>query len=123
VDWRVCEKYPLFPVAMSHGMPFLLIAGYNGSGYSDDTADKCLQLCEALPLIPRDLSDGDYEKGAQELVESDDFKKLYLDTNVLIHVEKMIFRQAQHPDTIKRFRQKVKSSINVEIRDTPQTNN
>jgi hypothetical protein len=119
---HVTNKNPLFPLILSQGIPFLLITGYEGSGYTDDTGDKCVHLCEGFKLITRALPENGYEDAARALVKSEEFETLYVDTNVLIHVEKMIFAQAQCPDPLIRKGGNVESSIEVKMWSVPQTN-
>ena len=116
------QAYPLFPLAVSHGVPFLLISGYNLSGYTDDSADKCLKCCEGFDLITNELSEQGYADAERALVNSDEFKSLYTDTNVVPYVKKMIFEQSLCSDPRQRTQVNGESSIEIKIWSVPQTN-
>jgi hypothetical protein len=64
-------------MAVSNGVPFLLIRGYRAGGFTGDSPEKTVELCEGFSLIPADLSETGYEKAAQELIKSEIFRKLY----------------------------------------------
>jgi hypothetical protein len=117
------DKNPLFPLILSDGIPFLLVNSYGGSGYTDDTGDKCLQICEGFTLITKEIPEMGYTHAAYVLIESDDFKASYADTNVLKYVNPMILAQAQCSNPMTRMRQPVKSSIDVKMWSVPRTNN
>ena len=123
VNRQVSDKNELFPLVLSRGAPFLLIYGFNGSGYTSDTADKCLQLCEGFTLIPRELPEGGYEDAANALLESKEFRMLYTNTNQLPIMEKMILAQAHCPNMLAPKNENVKSSIEVKMWSIPRTNN
>lgn len=119
VNEREFDKNQLFPLALYHGVPFLLIYGYNAGGYTSDTADKCLQLCEGFSLITKDLPENGYEVAARAFVESHEFRTIYLHTNELPYVENMILGQARCDDPMTRRGIEVKD---VKISNPPQTN-
>lgn len=112
----------LFPIALYRGVPFLLIYGYSAGGYTSDTADKCVKLCEGFSLITKDLPENGYEVAARSFVESQEFRAIYLRTNALVYVEKMILGQARCDGTMIRGRIKSKNTIIVKIWNPPQTN-
>lgn len=95
IDRNITEKFPLFPMVITNGIPFLLIKGYNAGGYSSDTPEKCVELCKGFSLIPADLREGDYEEAARELVESENFQKLYPDPEKRKQSVEMILNQAR----------------------------
>jgi hypothetical protein len=64
-------------MVLSNGVPFLLIRGYSAGGFTGDTPEKCIELCEGFPLISADLSETGHEKAAQDLIKSEMFQKLY----------------------------------------------
>jgi hypothetical protein len=97
VDWTIADKFPLFPIAVSNGVPFLLIRGYNAIGYSGDTPEKCVELCAGFSLVPDDFREGDYENAARELVQSENFQKLYSDSQKRKQWGEMILNQARSP--------------------------
>jgi hypothetical protein len=126
VNEHELDTNQLFPIALYRGVPFLLIYGYEGSGYTSDTADKCVQLCEGFSLITNDLPENGYEVTAHSFVESQEFRAIYLHTNALVYVEKMILGQARCDDPLARRgispENTIKNTIDVKIWNPPQTN-
>jgi hypothetical protein len=92
----VAEKYPLFPLALMDGVPFLLVQDYQLSGASEPGAsalklcDKCEIITNALPQ----LQESGYRQAASRLVRSDLFRRLYKDTNDLAAMTDMVMQQA-----------------------------
>jgi hypothetical protein len=77
INWNIGEHLPQFPMAISNGVPFMLIRGYSAAGFTGDTPEKTLELCESFPLLSADLSENGYEKAARDLIKSEMFQKLY----------------------------------------------
>jgi hypothetical protein len=77
IDWDIGEHLPHFPMADSNGVPFLLIRGYSTGGFTSDTPEKTIELCEGFSLLSADLSETGYEKAARDLIKSEMFQKLY----------------------------------------------
>lgn len=90
------KKFPLFPIALSNNVPFLLIQGYNLGGAAESPAE-CLKICEGLSLIKKDYSLTGYEKAAKALTQSESFLKLY-DKKDRPQMVKMILHQAGEPE-------------------------
>lgn len=97
LDENVAEKFPLFPLVISNGVPLLLVKGFNAMGYTSDTAENCVALCEGFSLVAADLSDKEYETAAQGLVKSETFQKLYPDSKSRKQAEIMVLTQAKPP--------------------------
>jgi hypothetical protein len=95
IDPESVKLFPLFPIAMAHNVPFLLVRGYASGGYSGDTPEKCVQSCQELSLIPSDLPEKGFTEAAYELIRSPQFKKLYPAAKDIDEVSKMILAQAQ----------------------------
>lgn len=75
------RRFPLYPMALSDGVPFLLNTGWkrpNGriNVPIPDEGKKHLDLCDTLELIPADLQAFGYEEAARRLVASDEFNRL-----------------------------------------------
>ena len=90
-------KFPLFPLAISKGIPFVLIKGYELDGRGESAA-KCLELCHDFPVETRDLAENasqDYESAARALIKSDDFKWLYIPQGAWSSMSKEILNQAK----------------------------
>lgn len=124
VNEAAIDKNQLFPIVLSHGVPFLMIESYIAGGYSSDTAEKCVKLCGGFNLITKDLPENGYVDAAHALAESQEFRTLYLNTNDLVYVERMILGQARCDDPFTRLGIKsvIKNTINVKISNGPQTN-
>jgi hypothetical protein len=95
VDWKIAEELPLFPMALSRGVPFLLLKGYRAGGATADTARKCVERCENFSLISADLPEGAFQEAAQELIRSEAFQKLYLTAGGRKEAADMVLDQAQ----------------------------
>ncbi len=102
VDLRVAERFPLFPMALSHGVPFLLVRGYASGGHSEDTPERCVELCETLSLITADLSEEGFQKAAPDLIESEAFQALYLDPKGRREAAAMILGQAASAPAVRK---------------------
>jgi hypothetical protein len=73
---QVAKHFRLFPIAISNGVPFLLIRGYELGGNPEHATD-CVQHCEGLSLIEKDYPLAGYEKAARDLIQTDSFYQLY----------------------------------------------
>jgi hypothetical protein len=86
VNKDVAKQFPLFPIAVSDNVPFLLVNGYRVEGVDESAAD-CVKLCEGLSLINKDYSTSDHEKAARTLTETESFRRLYLEKDLQVMVE------------------------------------
>jgi hypothetical protein len=77
VNTNAFELFPLFPIAISEGIPFELVSGYHGDGFFGNPPKSCVKLCENLSIITSDLSAPNYEAAARELIQSKEFQQLY----------------------------------------------
>jgi len=78
VDWNVADKFPFFPIALSDGVPFLLLNGSMSGGWTSDTGSACVNLCGHFSIITNDLPQTGYKKAAQDLINSEAFRRLYI---------------------------------------------
>jgi len=92
------SKFPLFPIAISGGIPFELVEGYSLGGFNGNPAAKCVEYCKNLPIISTDLTNTNYEAAAQALIQSKEFRELYPDPSDQAWIAFMIRRQAGNPD-------------------------
>jgi hypothetical protein len=88
------QSFPLFPIALSKNVPFLLVRGYAAAGYSGDTPEKCVQLCQALNLISADLAEVNYRSAAEDLIQGNEFQRLYLASQERMNMAALILAQA-----------------------------
>jgi len=100
IDWSQTRQFPMFPLALSDGVPFLLVSGFTVGGYSPNTPDKCIELCEGFSLVAADLSVTNHLDAAINLVQSDKFKHLYSNTNASWETSGMVMEQA-NPTPVK----------------------
>lgn len=77
IDTNIIERFPLFPMALSDGVPFFIYRGYQINGRLAESAVEDLQLCEGFPMVPSDLPGSNYAKAAVNLIKSESFLKLY----------------------------------------------
>jgi len=79
----VRANFPLFPLALSRGVPFLLVNGYR-TGAMSSTHNESLRYvatCERLSMITHDLPTHGFERAAEDLIHSSEFRNLYSNTN------------------------------------------
>ena len=93
INQDTAKKFPLFPVALSDGVPFLLVEGYQLEGLPE-SANDCLKLCEGFALVKEDYSTADYEKAARALTQTKEFRQLYQEADRQAMAD-MILRQAK----------------------------
>ena len=74
---NVLEYFPLFPMAMSDGVPFLIFQGFFLDGRLVEGSGDDLELCKGFPMIEADLSNTNYVSAAMKLLRSEPFLKLY----------------------------------------------
>lgn len=77
VNKEVISEFPLFPIALSDGVPFLLIDGYNAGAGSGENVLACIAKCRSLELIPADLPETGFRGAAEKLMKSEQFRRLY----------------------------------------------
>lgn len=89
------RRFPLFPFAVTKGVPFYLLEGYNLAGLPEPP-EACLDACEKFSLVPDDMALTGYKEAALALVGSTDFQELYRDKNPedLREMREIILRQA-----------------------------
>ena len=88
------RKFPLFPLAIKNGVPFLIVEGYELQG-SPELVDGCMQLCGHLPLISEDMPETNLKEAAQRLVTSKEFKELYAKPDYAENMAKLVILQAE----------------------------
>lgn len=76
IDPTAAKQFPLFPIAVSDRVPFLLVKGYRLQGRGESAA-ACLKLCEGFSLVKEDYAVADYEKPARALTQMESFSQLY----------------------------------------------
>jgi hypothetical protein len=89
------SKFPLFPLAISQRVPFVLLRGYELSG-REESAGECIELCRSFPMVSDYLPDNHYEAAARALIKSKEFKWLYSDHDAWFAMSKLILRQARN---------------------------
>ena len=119
VDWAVAERLPQFPMILSQGVPFLLLRGYGMGGYTSDTGEKCVELCEKFPLISADLPEKGFQEAAQELIKNETFQKLYSTPEGRKEATEMILAQASGTNLQSRF--VGVSTISISTSPPPET--
>ena len=98
VNWEFAQaNYPLFPLALSRGVPFLLVSGYTVAalGPSGNESLRYIAKCENLRMITHDLPARGFERAAEDLVDSPEFRKLYSNSGGMLEdMKEMILEQA-----------------------------
>jgi hypothetical protein len=87
------KAFPLFPIALSDGVPFLLVRGYQLNG-RPESAIKCLNLCDGFAMVKKDYPSAGYEKAARALIQTRSFRQCY-DEEELSAMAEMVLRQAK----------------------------
>jgi hypothetical protein len=95
------RQMPMFPLALSNRVPFLLVEGYDIIGVPE-SALLSLQLCEGLALVTEDYPITGHEKAARDLVNKASFLQLY-EPQQRREMAEIILRQAK-PATERRIR-------------------
>lgn len=93
-DERIAKSFPLFPIAMSDGVPFLLIDGRVINGVPSVSGAGQVRKCEGLQIIDHDLPTTGFKKAAQDLIQSELFQKLYKDPREKDRMAQEILNQA-----------------------------
>lgn len=97
---NVNSKFPLFPLAISKGVPFILITGYTGCGRGE-LAYNCILQCRRFPMVQEDLCATNYEKAAKALIRSDEFKwDIYAPHNNMVFMSEEIMQQARRESIV-----------------------
>ena len=89
------KKFPSFPLAISEGVPFLVVEGYRIGGMRAENADQLLQQCETLPIISEDLPTFKHFKAAKALFGSQGFRDLFSTQEQFEYAQEMVFNQAR----------------------------
>lgn len=93
IGQHMAKQFPLFPIALSDRVPFLLVRGYSLKGQAE-SAFACVKLCDGFALVKDDYPLVGYEKAARALTQSDSFRQLY-DAADRPEMADMILRQAK----------------------------
>lgn len=83
-DEDVARRFPLFPIAMSDGVPFIISDGgyiFAGVPGPDFFGWHDVALCHDFTMITADLPTRNFQKAANKLVQSELFQKLYPESN------------------------------------------
>lgn len=94
-DNAIANRYPLFPIAISDGVPFMLVNGSQMYGMPSTTGAYDVQKCRDFQLIDHDYPSKGFEKAAQDLIQSELFQNLYKDPNDKEQMAKEILNQAR----------------------------
>jgi len=89
------NEFPFFPLALSDGVPFFLLNGYQGGG-RPEPPDECVAACRDLPLISSDLPTNGFALAAQKLIASDSFRRLYKPSYAAQLIPSMIQNQVSN---------------------------
>jgi hypothetical protein len=93
IDFAAVDRFPLFPITISEGVPFFLLTGYTLIGQGEPP-DECLKMCEKLNLVSRDLEKHNFSKAAEVLIKSEAFQRLYSSPNDLKEMSDLMKLQA-----------------------------
>ena len=93
INQETKKQFPLFPLALSDNVPFLVVEGYSFGGWRPGP-EGLLKKCESLSLITADLSNTNFEAAARTLIQSKAFQQLYKDPKIQQREAKMILGQA-----------------------------
>jgi hypothetical protein len=96
---KAVKEFPLFPIALSNRVPFLLVLGYELAGIGE-SGRPCLKLCEGMSLVIEDYPLDGYEKAALALTKMEAFRQLY-DEKEVAHMADIILGQAKEAKSRK----------------------
>ncbi|HEY5043924.1 MAG TPA: hypothetical protein VIK53_18275 [Verrucomicrobiae bacterium] len=94
-DDSIAKQFPLFPVAISDGTPFMLIDGHHIEGIGSESGARDVSQCEGFSIINAGLPTQGYKKAAQDLIQSELFQKLYKDPMAKDLMTQEILNQAE----------------------------
>jgi hypothetical protein len=89
--------FPKFPVAVTDGIPFILVFGFN-SGGGGPRFSETLRECQYLPLINHDMERCGKTRAlaaARKLTSSEAFQRLYRDQEQLTQATGFVLNQAR----------------------------
>ncbi len=75
-------QFPIFPLAIYDGVPFLLVEGYEGEGLFDSPF-AALNACKSLSMITNDLPETNFEMAAHGILTNSAFMSLYDDRDYI----------------------------------------
>jgi hypothetical protein len=76
INEAAADEFPLFPIALSERVPFILVDGYSLEG-AEELAFGCLDLCKRLEMIKEDYPTTGYELAAEALTRRGSFRQLF----------------------------------------------
>lgn len=94
-DNRIADRFPLFPIAISDGVPFMLVNGNQMYGLPSTTGAYDVRKCRDFQLIDHDYPTKGFEKAAQDLIQSGLFQNLYKDPKDREQMAQEILSQAR----------------------------
>ena len=100
MEKRATFLVPLFPIAVTNGVPFFLVGGYDISGLPVSAA-YCLQACSKLSLATNTLATSGFETAAERLIQSPSFRALYVDMEESQHMKNHVLTQAKRNKGLK----------------------
>ena len=93
-DKRVAKSFPSFPIAISDGVPFLLIDGRIIDGLPSVSGAGEVRKCSGLQTIDHGLPVRGFKNAARDLIQSESFQRLYLDPRDTSRMAEEIWNQA-----------------------------
>jgi hypothetical protein len=94
VNRDIAKLFPTFPMAISDGVPFMLIDGYSFGGISFESGVTDVYQCQHLPIFKWKIPVSGCRPAAQKLVASENFQKLYKNINDRIKMTQEVLDQA-----------------------------
>lgn len=94
-DSKIANRFPLFPIAISDGVPFMLVNGNQMYGLPSTTCAYDVQKCRDFQLIDHYYPTTGFEKAAQDLIQSELFQNLYKDPKDKEQMAQEILNQAR----------------------------
>jgi hypothetical protein len=94
IDDASAKRFPLFPIAVSEGVPFFLVKGYWVEGRGESAA-ACLKLCQEFSVVKEDYRLAGRANAARTLAQTESFRRLYGGDKEASRMSEIILRQAE----------------------------
>jgi len=92
LDLEIADKYPVFPLVIHDGVPFLAVQGYMLGGLIN--LHRVLNECERLDIIKRDIENGDPTRAAKRLIKEPQWRRLFLNSDDWEDMNNIVIAQA-----------------------------
>jgi hypothetical protein len=101
IDTNLLDHFPLFPLALSDGIPFYIYRGYNIGGRFDETGLDYCKLCQGFQMITNDITNMNFTAAAKDLFKDEKFQKLYFPEDEVEEIKSLVMDQTGIHDSLQ----------------------